>query len=402
MSRRSTRLKNSLAGSGFDQNLGGAVLGAQCGACLLDVDTAGEDGEFVAVLDCCRPLHKFHIGCIFMWAEQENSCPQCKKRFATVAIYGINGELLRTSHAEERDQDFEAAEAQEEEDCRCQVCASSRNEEALLLCDGKGGRCNAAYHYYCVGLKAVPEDDWFCPPCARSRLDVVEALGEPPEEGAGSVEGHRAEGAAPSAPASPDASGSSGAQDPAAEPRRLQRGSDKGVAERVKCEPPESPLPLRARRRQGERVKEEKEEKEEGGEVKPRARGAEAGRAKEEVEPPSPAASGRFASLVAALTCSSPGAGRAGGTLQRRATPRQVGSPGSALSSPSTKSTSSRPGKPPEVEVKLEGEGFAGLCKGMPKWISRQGGVVRVDLGGRRMRDPAAVVVAKALTHRHD
>jgi len=48
----------------------------------------------------------------------------------------------------------------------CEVCKKSSDEVSLLLCDGKAGLCNAAYHFYCIGLEGVPEGDWFCPSCS--------------------------------------------------------------------------------------------------------------------------------------------------------------------------------------------------------------------------------------------
>merc|ERR1719421_2605412 len=45
------------------------------------------------------------------------------------------------------------------------VCAFCGDGGELLLCDGQRGHCNAAYHVACVGLKAVPSGEWFCPKC---------------------------------------------------------------------------------------------------------------------------------------------------------------------------------------------------------------------------------------------
>jgi len=85
-------------------------------------------------------------------------------------------------------EDMEDAEAEEaggapalaarapRQEFSCKVCLKSTNEVALLLCDGMDGDCNAAYHYYCVGLDSVPEGDWFCPQCAGEEAKCFEAL----------------------------------------------------------------------------------------------------------------------------------------------------------------------------------------------------------------------------------
>jgi PHD-finger len=40
----------------------------------------------------------------------------------------------------------------------CRVCKKDNNHSDMLLCE----RCNAEYHFYCVGLDKVPSEDWFC------------------------------------------------------------------------------------------------------------------------------------------------------------------------------------------------------------------------------------------------
>eukprot|EP00930_Biecheleria_cincta_P100497 TRINITY_DN92128_c0_g1_i1.p1 TRINITY_DN92128_c0_g1~~TRINITY_DN92128_c0_g1_i1.p1 ORF type:complete len:747 (-),score=114.31 TRINITY_DN92128_c0_g1_i1:179-2383(-) len=178
--RRSSRLKSALLDGrcGFSPKLEGVGPDCeqQCGACLLELDTASADGEFVAVLDRCQPLHFFHVGCIATWAELENSCPLCKHRFSKIGVYDAQGTLLRVTYTEERDQNFETAEDDDDDDSVCYVCHKADNESALLLCDGQGGRCKASAHYYCVKLESVPEEDWFCADCAGSQ-------GAPPSAG---------------------------------------------------------------------------------------------------------------------------------------------------------------------------------------------------------------------------
>lgn len=40
----------------------------------------------------------------------------------------------------------------------CRVCEKDNDHSNMLLCE----RCSAEYHFYCIGLKTVPTEDWFC------------------------------------------------------------------------------------------------------------------------------------------------------------------------------------------------------------------------------------------------
>jgi len=179
MSRRSRRLQEALKDSGFDLQLDQQP--EVCGACLLDIDGVTLDGELFAVLDCCCPRHAFHVDCIITWADTENSCPQCKLRFKKIGIYNSSLQLQRVAHAFDQDQGDPSAategsdgdgaeyEEEEEEDTLCEVCGRGDDEEKLMLCDGNNGSCSGAAHYYCVGLRELPDGDWFCPTCTQSR-----------------------------------------------------------------------------------------------------------------------------------------------------------------------------------------------------------------------------------------
>ena len=56
-------------------------------------------------------------------------------------------------------------------DSSCYLCSSGRNEELLLLCDG---RCGRGAHTYCVGISDIPEGEWFCPFCAIRQRRAAE------------------------------------------------------------------------------------------------------------------------------------------------------------------------------------------------------------------------------------
>ncbi|CAK0848635.1 unnamed protein product, partial [Prorocentrum cordatum] len=240
--RASTRVRGALERCGFPAFVGaaaetapcgaGAEAPVQCGACLLDVDPAADadaEGELLAVLDCCAPRHRFHVGCIFTWAEKENSCPQCKLRFSRIAVYGRDGALTRVSTVQERDQGDDESSGEEQV---CPACGEPGNEDALLLCDGREGRCNAAYHYYCVGLRRVPEGDWLCPACAPAP---------------GAARGRRCRAAPPRAPAADGrgAGGSSPSSPPARPPRAAAspRSAEVAASSRAPPSPPSAASP---------------------------------------------------------------------------------------------------------------------------------------------------------------
>ncbi|KAI2491559.1 PWWP domain [Fragilaria crotonensis] len=49
----------------------------------------------------------------------------------------------------------------------CRVCKKDNDHSNMLLCE----KCSAEYHFYCIGLKTVPTEDWFCDIC-RPKLDL--------------------------------------------------------------------------------------------------------------------------------------------------------------------------------------------------------------------------------------
>mmetsp|Transcript_38058 Transcript_38058/g.91312 ORF Transcript_38058/g.91312 Transcript_38058/m.91312 type:complete len:746 (-) Transcript_38058:45-2282(-) len=154
--RRSSRLKQQQA---FPESIPSyAASASACGACLLALEESCE----LATLSVCP--HVFHANCLISWAEKENSCPQCKRRFSELAVYN-DGVWERTTKVVDKDQD---PLSDSEDALECSACGLSENPDQLLLCDGRGYTCNRAYHIYCVGLKAVPMSDWFCPRCDKS------------------------------------------------------------------------------------------------------------------------------------------------------------------------------------------------------------------------------------------
>jgi hypothetical protein len=76
---------------------------------------------------------------------------------------------------------------------RCGVCDSADcvHPTSMLLCDGDG--CDAGYHMS-PQLTVVPEGDWFCPVCSRSRKR--QRRGTPRSVGGATLAGQQIEGRA--------------------------------------------------------------------------------------------------------------------------------------------------------------------------------------------------------------
>eukprot|EP00434_Breviolum_minutum_P031699 symbB.v1.2.028033.t2/scaffold2926.1/size67079/6 len=113
--------------------------------------------------DACCCKHLFHVRCILVWSEVENSCPQCRSRFLRFGEYNIStGKLRKFCEVQKRDQ----IEQSSSEEVLCDVCGRGDEEDLLLLCDGRRGRCPGACHTFCDGLgRQVPRGRWLCLSC---------------------------------------------------------------------------------------------------------------------------------------------------------------------------------------------------------------------------------------------
>lgn len=332
--RRSERLRTAAQKSSFLDSL---ACDEQCSACLLEIVGEDEDGESFAILDCCQPHHVFHIGCIFTWAEQENTCPQCKMRFAEIGIYGADGTLRRIRRVEERDQCFSEEEEGPEEDSVCEVCEKSTDEAAMLLCDGAGGTCNAAYHYYCVGLKAVPEGEWFCPSCTadKSASTACSSTSEPQQA-------------------------------------------------------PSSVVVKRERQESDDEAQQSENPSQSQVVVKKELSDADFERLWSQADAVSQQADA--VSQQAAQGSSPPEASPISAQLVKTE-PREVSLP-PVKSEPKQTSPSKRSKKHPGSTSSPDLHPY---CKQMPKWISRQGSIIKIDLGGRDIRDTAAKILGQVV-----
>ena len=54
-----------------------------------------------------------------------------------------------------------------DDDVMCQLCGSfdSTLENPIVQCGSPNVSCGKGWHFKCIGLKVLPEDDWFCTSC---------------------------------------------------------------------------------------------------------------------------------------------------------------------------------------------------------------------------------------------
>jgi len=191
----------------------GLVFGDVCVICQDDVTDRGR-------LDGCA--HLFCVPCIVRWAEVETKCPLCKARFEVIypEAYRRIGRSRVSDGEEEHDVAFENSPTALRDDDRderriaprtrgrssnprgsrrlrkpivvtrrdqtyedpdgdplngldldevtCGTCGEGGDEDRLMLCDG----CDAGHHCFCVGLDAVPLEEWRCRICADTNAPL--------------------------------------------------------------------------------------------------------------------------------------------------------------------------------------------------------------------------------------
>lgn len=104
--------------------------------------------------------HAFCLACIDGWAQIENSCPLCKRRFSAIEVGArCARRLLPVSPATQH------ALAAEE---RCYVCGREDRPERAFVCEACERR---VCHMRCLDppLTEIPTDSWYCDFCVRER-----------------------------------------------------------------------------------------------------------------------------------------------------------------------------------------------------------------------------------------
>ena len=159
------------ASVGGEDDAARVIYGEVCAICRDDVTRRGR-------IDACD--HLFCLPCIKRWANIETKCPLCKARFSFIqpedlvppdpdarpSTRGAQRVELKRVYLPHKDQvyegDGELPDGVDIEEVLCGRCGDGGDEDKLMLCDG----CDQGYHCYCVGLDAVPLDEWRCQICA--------------------------------------------------------------------------------------------------------------------------------------------------------------------------------------------------------------------------------------------
>ena len=159
------------ASVGGEDDAARVIYGEVCAICRDDVTRRGR-------IDACD--HLFCLPCIKRWANIETKCPLCKARFSFIqpedlvppdpdarpSTRGAQRAELKRVYLPHKDQvyegDGELPDGVDIEEVLCGRCGDGGDEDKLMLCDG----CDQGYHCYCVGLDAVPLDEWRCQICA--------------------------------------------------------------------------------------------------------------------------------------------------------------------------------------------------------------------------------------------
>eukprot|EP00742_Colponemidia_sp_Colp-10_P010775 GILJ01011869.1.p1 GENE.GILJ01011869.1~~GILJ01011869.1.p1 ORF type:complete len:1279 (+),score=240.48 GILJ01011869.1:198-4034(+) len=113
-----------------------------------------KEGELICCDGCPAT---FHLPCIGLRRLPRGQwfCDRCQRR---------QPRSTKRSRAEQPTDE----EEEEEDDWadRCKECGKQGN---LLCCEG----CPNTFHLKCVGLKSVPKGSWFCPPCDKAKTQIV-------------------------------------------------------------------------------------------------------------------------------------------------------------------------------------------------------------------------------------
>ena len=109
--------------------------------------------------------HQFCKDCIEKWIKSSSACPDCKKNAKKISYFDKNKNKYVEKKVKKKK--FKAEKQTYEDwflncDKACLICGKEDNTTYLLVCDC----CNFRIcHTYCVGLDAIPDDEWVCPEC---------------------------------------------------------------------------------------------------------------------------------------------------------------------------------------------------------------------------------------------
>ncbi|PHJ20910.1 phd-finger domain-containing protein [Cystoisospora suis] len=125
-------------------------------------------------------VHSFHHVCIQNWGFQQNTCPQCKRRFSWLACYSREGCRMKVTYVRNRNLKVDGPVVSAFSDgAVCPVCLDTiENGGGVISCDG----CSAFHHLACAGAPVNRSELlnglWFCQKCVCEEM-CVDREGQP-------------------------------------------------------------------------------------------------------------------------------------------------------------------------------------------------------------------------------
>jgi hypothetical protein len=149
---------------------------------------AHPDDDFPFLVDAAADSRQMQCdSCYEVFRLDElQRCGFCNSTTCVECLYAVDKES-RTSYCSEECQEQALQDEQVIDDAcdddlskvACMVCKDTAHEGDMLLCDGKCMECDAAAHWFCIGLPGIPNGDWYCAECeaGANGSAVLEAEG---------------------------------------------------------------------------------------------------------------------------------------------------------------------------------------------------------------------------------
>lgn len=112
-------------------------------------------------------FHSFHHVCIQSWGFQQNTCPQCKRRFRWLACYSREGHRMGLAYVRHKNLKVDSSEVSSASGgAVCPVCQEAiEGGGGIISCDG----CSVLHHVTCSGApvnrSVLLNGLWFCRNC---------------------------------------------------------------------------------------------------------------------------------------------------------------------------------------------------------------------------------------------
>lgn len=137
-----------------------SIKSQNCPICLCNFGAS----SLISSPEVCQ--HIFCLECLQEWSKKINTCPIDRKVYNYIIVKNSRT-LAQVKKIKVEDRTKQAQEEYEQDLTYCEVCRQPNREDRMLLCDA----CDKGYHCECLtpSIDDIPEGEWFCPECVRSR-----------------------------------------------------------------------------------------------------------------------------------------------------------------------------------------------------------------------------------------